>query len=73
MSVEVGGVYEHYKGKQYRVLSMVVHSELLTPHVHYECLYENDMGRYWVRPLSNFLESVSVDGFETPRFKLIKD
>lgn len=73
MEIKIGGVYEHYKGKQYKVLNMTIHSESLTPHVYYECLYENKLGRYWVRPLPNFIEDVLIDGVSKERFKLVSD
>jgi hypothetical protein len=68
--VVVGGVYTHYKGKQYRVLGTCKHSETLEDLVYYECLYENDAGRYWVRPVDLFTGSLVVDGQERPRFAL---
>lgn len=67
--IQIGAVYEHYKGKRYTVLNLVKHSETLEDLVLYECLYENDLGKIWVRPLDMFLESLD-DGRE--RFKLVK-
>ena len=37
----------------------------------YEALYENDLGKIWVRPLTMFLEEVEVNGIMIPRFKYI--
>lgn len=56
------GIYEHYKGKKYRVLGTVKHSETLEDLVLYECLHENKLSKLWVRPLSMFIEDVEVDG-----------
>jgi hypothetical protein len=67
------GLYEHYKKKPYRVLGTVKHSETLEDLVLYEALYENKLGKLWVRPLKMFLENVTVDGVEQPRFKFIKE
>ena len=56
------GVYEHYKGKKYRVIGVAKHSETLEDLVVYEALYENDLSKLWVRPLKMFLDEVEVDG-----------
>lgn len=67
----IGGLYEHYKGKRYRVHGVVKHSETLEDLVYYECLYENKLGKMWVRPMKMFLETVRIDGETIPRFKHI--
>lgn len=65
------GIYEHYSGKQYRVLNVARHSESLEELVIYQALYgENDI---WVRPLEMFLEVVVVQSQEKPRFCCISD
>lgn len=64
-----GGVYQHYKGKQYRLIDVVRHSETLEELVLYETLYDNDLGTLWVRPKEMFLENL-LDG--TPRFKYLE-
>lgn len=63
--------YRHYKNKPYRYLGVVRHSESLDEHVLYECLYENDLGKLWVRPKTMFHESVDLGQGPVPRFKLI--
>jgi len=65
------GIYEHFKGKRYEVFGVARHSETLELHVHYRTLY----GEYdhWVRPASMFLDSVTVGGVSTPRFRRIED
>lgn len=65
------GVYEHYKGKKYRVLGVAKHSESLEDMVMYEALYENELAKFWVRPLAMFLEEVEIDGQRVPRFTYI--
>lgn len=55
-------------GSRYRVLGVVRHSETLEELVHYECLYDNPGGQFWVRPRTMFESSTTVDGVEKPRF-----
>lgn len=65
----IGGIYEHYKGKQYRVLGVVRHSETLEELVYYETLYDTPYGRMWVRPKEMFLGTIEIDGRVVPRFR----
>ncbi|MBB6287854.1 MULTISPECIES: DUF1653 domain-containing protein [unclassified Pseudomonas] len=69
MKVEPG-LYQHYKGPQYRVFSVARHSETEEEVVFYQALY-GDYG-FWVRPVSMFLETVEVDGEQVPRFALVQ-
>ena len=46
------GLYQHYKGPQYRVFNVARHSETEEEVVFYQALY-GDFG-FWVRPLSMF-------------------
>lgn len=64
------GIYQHYKGQQYRVLGIAQHSENEEQLVVYQALY----GAFglWVRPLSMFTESVEVNGLQQPRFALLQ-
>lgn len=71
--VVIGGLYEHYKGQRYRVLGLVKHSETLEELVYYECLYPNDLGKFWVRPKKMFLETIEVRGETRPRFRFVAD
>ncbi len=68
----MGGIYTHYKGKQYRILGTCKHSETMEDLVFYECLYENELSRFWVRPAEMFVGSLVVDGKEQARFALTK-
>lgn len=61
------GRYRHYKGKEYTVLGTARHSETLEELVVYRQEY-GDHG-LWVRPKQMFLETVTVDGQEVPRFR----
>jgi len=63
------GIYEHFKGKLYRVIGVAKHSETLEDLVVYEALYENKLSKLWVRPLKMFSETVEKDGKKMLRFK----
>lgn len=72
--VPVGAIFEHYKGKKYKILGTGRHSETLGLCVIYQALYNtSDFGDHsvWIRPLEMFLETVLIDGKEKPRFRLI--
>ena len=70
MSSVPSGIYRHYKGNNYLVLGVATHSETREQLVVYRALY----GDYAliVRPLAQFVESVTVDGYTGPRFNLIQ-
>lgn len=69
-SLVVGGLYEHYKKKRYKVLFLAKHTETLENLVIYQALYgDRDI---WARPVSMFLEDVLIDGVLLPRFKLLQ-
>lgn len=70
MSLVIGGIYQHYKGPEYRVLGLVRHSETLEELVYYECLYDNPNGQYWVRPRAMFEQTIVIEGVTRPRFAL---
>lgn len=65
------GLYQHFKGKQYEVVDVAVHSETLEPMVVYKSLYAGQYpaGTLWVRPLAMFQEQVTHNGERMPRFK----
>jgi len=64
------GIYEHYKGKRYKVLGVGHHSETLEEMVIYKAMYGKKL--LWVRPLKMFLEEVEVDGKKVKRFARIE-
>ena len=66
-SIEVGSLYEHYKGMRYKILAVGRHSETLEEVVVYQALYGE--GDVWVRPLDMFLEKITINGKLQPRFK----
>lgn len=60
------GRYRHYKGNDYEVVGIARHSETEEEMVVYRKLYGD--GSMWVRPLAMFVENVTVDGQQIPRF-----
>lgn len=69
-TIVINGVYEHYKGFRYKVLTIARHSETLEELVVYQALYGEE--GIWIRPLAMFLESIEMNGQFQPRFKPIK-
>ena len=61
------GLYRHFKGNYYRVLSIARHSETTEPMVVYQALYGNS--GIWVRPADMWNETVERDGKEFRRFQ----
>ena len=60
------GIYRHYKGNLYQVLSTGRHSETEEWMVIYKTLYGD--ASIWIRPFDNFIEEVEVDGKKQKRF-----
>ena len=60
------GLYQHFKGAYYKVMSVAQHSETEQALVIYQALY-GDKG-VWARPLSMFTEQVEHNGQSVPRF-----
>lgn len=63
--------FRHYKNKPYKYLGTARHSETLEELALYESLYENSLGRIWVRPKEMFFENVQIEGVVKPRFEKI--
>ena len=65
------GLYKHYKGNLYAVIDVARHSETEEFLVVYRPLYgDRDL---WVRPLDMFMENVTVDSEQVPRFRFISE
>ncbi len=74
--VPIGSLFEHYKGKQYKILAIARSSEDLQLWVVYQSLYDSqEFGdrALWIRPLRFFVENVTIEEREVPRFRLISE
>ena len=67
----VGGLYRHYKGGMYRILTIARHSETLEELVVYA--NENDPALVWARPLSMWSETVETKDGTVLRFTIVKE
>jgi len=63
------GIYKHYKGNLYEVLTTAQHSEIEEWMVVYKALYGEE--GMWVRPYDMFVEKVEVDGEFISRFEFV--
>lgn len=63
------GLYRHFKGGKYEVVSV---GRLSEDHSQEMVVYKSlKNGSIWIRPLSMFVENVERDGYSGPRFKKI--
>lgn len=60
------GRYRHFKGGEYEVLCVALHSETSERVVVYRALYGD--GKVWVRPLEMWNSPAIKDGKSVPRF-----
>ncbi|MFN7039046.1 MAG: DUF1653 domain-containing protein [Alphaproteobacteria bacterium] len=65
------GIYQHYNGNFYQVLSIARHSETLEELVIYQAL-QGDYG-VWARPLNMFKEKLNIDNKRIERFKFVQE
>lgn len=65
------GVYRHFKGNLYRVLSVATHSETLEPMVVYQALYGQQ--GIWVRPAAMWADQIDRPEYSGPRFQFVED
>lgn len=63
------GIYKHYKGNEYELIDIALHSETLEEMVVYRALYGEQ--KLWVRPASMWDEEVVVNGVKVKRFEFI--
>lgn len=66
MGIYINGIYRHYKGNLYKVLSVVRHSETLQLLVIYQAQYGEQ--QIWARPLDMFFDEVGI----SKRFEYIE-
>ena len=64
------GRWRHFKGGEYQVYGVAIHSETEEEYVVYRPLYGE--GKLWIRPLSMWLEEVERDGKKQKRFTYIR-
>ena len=64
------GLYKHYKGNLYEVMSTVQHSETEEWMVVYKALYGNE--GMWVRPYEMFMEKIEIEGELVDRFEKLE-
>ena len=65
------GRYRHFKGGEYEVIDLALHSETEEPVVVYRPLYGER--RLWVRPLPMFQDRKELNGRMVARFERIDD
>jgi hypothetical protein len=65
------GLYKHYKGKLYEVISIATHSETLEKLVVYKATYQPEGENVWARPLTMFEETLEINGNIVRRFEKI--
>jgi hypothetical protein len=73
--LKVNGIYEHYKGKRYKIIALAIDSDTDEEVVVYQGLYDHEQFGHnpmFTRKKSIFLKTEFVDGKEVPRFKLIE-
>ena len=63
------GHYRHFKGNEYLVQGLALHTETMEPLVIYQAMY--GPGEIWVRPARMWTEQVERDGYSGPRFMLL--
>lgn len=66
----LGGIYRHYKGKEYEVIGEALTTDGQQAMIVYRQL---DGGQTWLRPKAEFLEEVERDGQKQARFSLLDD
>lgn len=65
------GRYRHFKGREYLVMDVALHSETEQAHVVYRPLYGE--ARLWIRPLELFTDQKQLNGQSVARFERIGD
>lgn len=63
------GIYEHYKGGQYRLVGLAKLESTLEDVVIYEPLSPNPVAKMFVRPLAEFTEVITRGSYHGHRFR----
>lgn len=74
--IVIGGVYKHFKGDFYKVLTLALDSETLEEKVVYMSLYYSPEKetRVWIRSLEDFMGTKELeDGEIVDRFEFISE
>jgi hypothetical protein len=76
-AVEIGAVYAHYRDpkSRYKVIGLSIIEATQEVGVMYQKTFgsEDLKSIVWIRPLSSWLENVSVDGKMIQRFQKVRD
>lgn len=64
---QAGEVYQHYKGDNYRVVGLALHSDE-TWLVVYEPLYDGAVSKLFTRPATEWHQVVEWEGAQVARF-----
>ncbi len=69
--MDISGIYHHFKGKDYRVISLAIDVDTDEKYVFYQQLY--DPYKFWIRPHSLFFSEKEMNGKLVPRFIKVSD
>lgn len=67
--IKVGENYRHYKGNEYTIIALAIHTETSENMVVYSDIHHPD--KVWVRPQSMFTDVIIVKGKQQQRFMRI--
>ncbi len=67
---KAGEIYKHYKGDQYRIIEVALHSDE-TWNIVYEPLYDSAVAKLFTRPAGEWCQRVEWNGKQVPRFNKI--
>ncbi len=69
----VGKSYRHYKGSEYQVIGLGLHTETGEEFVIYKAsMNDTQTEKFWLRPRKMFEEKVMVEGVHVDRFSLVE-